>query len=85
MPNENDINLLELVKKIPLGLPMPKESVIIGNKTIVFRKGKNEINVRKFVEGLIKRLKPKSDKNLKDLNIFALHNLEQYKNVKEIE
>ena len=46
MPNENDINLLELVKKIPLGLPMPKESVIIGNKTIVFRKGKNEINVR---------------------------------------
>lgn len=49
------------------------------------RMAKNETTVRKFVEGLIKKLEPKSRKNLIELNKFAEKNLVQYKNVKEIE
>lgn len=46
---------------------------------------KNEITARKFVEGLIKKLEPNSRKNLIELNKFAKENLDQYKNLKEIE
>lgn len=67
-----------------------EKAKILGFKNFVDfnlenRMAKNENNVRKFVEGLIKKLEPVSKKEFLDLNNFAKNNLEQYKNVKKID
>ncbi len=49
------------------------------------RMAKSEKGSRDFVETLIKKLIPKSKKDLDTLNKFAKENLDQYKNLKEIE
>lgn len=41
-----ELSLFELVDSMPLALPIPKESVIIENTTIICRKGKEEKNTR---------------------------------------
>ncbi len=49
------------------------------------RMAKNEVKVRGFVEGLIKKLIPVAKKDLKELNEFAKNNLDNYKDIKEID
>lgn len=49
------------------------------------RMAKSEKNVRDFSDSLIKKLKPKSDKEIIELNNFAKKNLPLYKNLKKIE
>ena len=78
---------LEILSKI---IKLREEKArILGYKNFIDfqienRMAKNEKNVYRFVEGLIKKLYSKSKKDLEELNTFAKNNLEQYKNVKEL-
>lgn len=49
------------------------------------RMAKSEKFVRSFLDGLAKKLKLKSDKEILELNKFAIENLEQYKKNKSLE
>ena len=49
------------------------------------RMAKSEKNVRDFIESLINKLYSKSEKSLKEMNQFAINNLDQYKNIKSID